>query len=101
MEAISDDAILAYARGDNYFDANGTLKTAEVEALHGDISELIIPSVSRALMLDKAYRVIVEDQSYVYGRDAHVAPADNVHQSVDIDLATGVKAVELTRCTLQ
>lgn len=84
-----------------FFAANGTLKTAEVESLHGDISELIIPSAARALMLDKAYKVIVEDQSYVYGRDAHVGPAENVHESVEIDRSTGVTAVTLERYPLQ
>jgi len=84
-----------------FFETNGTLKAAEVEALHGDISRLIIPTAARALGLDKAYKVIVEDQSYVYGRDAHVTPEQNVHQEVTIDLPTGVTAVNMARYPLK
>ena len=64
-------------------------RTDEVEALHGDISQLLIPSAARALILDKAYKVIVDEQSYIYGRDAHVALADNVYKEVEIDAPTG------------
>ena len=80
-----------------FFDANGTLKADEVEALHGDVSRLILPSASRALMLDKAYKVIVEEQNYIYGRDAHVVPAKNVWRQVEAGDATGITAVTVPK----
>ncbi len=83
-----------------FFDENGTLRPEAVAKLHGDISYLIIPSAERALMLDKAYKVIVDEQRYIYGRDAHVLPAANVHESVDIDQPTGINATTLERYPL-
>lgn len=73
-----------------FFDQNGDLKAAQVEALHSDIGELLLPSASRALALNKAYKVIVDEQSYVLGRDAHVAPLANVWQEVPEGELTGV-----------
>lgn len=84
-----------------FFDADGTLKQREVDILHEDISHLIIPSAERALVLDKAYKVIVEEQSHIYGRDAHVAPVTNVHEAVEIDQSTGVSATSMDRYPLQ
>jgi hypothetical protein len=84
-----------------FFDGNGSLIPSEIEALHSDISRLIVPSKARAMMLNKAYRVIVEEQGYIYGRDAHVAPAANVHQQVAVDTPTGIKAVTMERYPLQ
>jgi hypothetical protein len=48
-----------------------------------DVYELITPSRERALELNKAYRVIVEDQDYIFGRDATVKPPENVYAEVD------------------
>lgn len=48
-----------------------------------DVYELITPSASRALELNKAYRVIVDDQDYLYGRDATAVPPKNVYNRVD------------------
>jgi hypothetical protein len=44
---------------------------------------LVAPSPERALALNKAYRTIVDDQSFVYGRDAILMPPTNVYSSVD------------------
>jgi hypothetical protein len=49
----------------------------------GDVYELITPSPKRALTLNKAYRTIVEDQDYIFGRDAIVRPPKNVYEKVD------------------
>lgn len=86
---------------EKFFDADGTLKAAEIATLHTDISHLIIPTAERALMLNKAYRVIVDEQSYIYGRDAHVAPVANVHEDVEPDQSSGVTAVMMERYPLQ
>lgn len=51
------------------------------------IYPLITPSKERALALNKAYKAIVDEQSYIFGRDAILAPADNVLQQVDDSIA--------------
>lgn len=47
------------------------------------VYELITPSVARARMLNKAYRVIVDDQDFIYGRDPTVTPPLNVYHHID------------------
>ncbi len=64
-----------------WFRPDGTLDQA---ALAGKtVYELITPSRQRALRLNKAYRVIVAEQSFIFGRDATVTPAENVHAQID------------------
>jgi len=75
---------------DKFFDNNNTLIQDEVNILKNDISYLLNPSVQRAIKLNKAYKIIVEEQSFIYGRDAHVEPVDNVHKELSIDEETGV-----------
>lgn len=54
------------------------------ERLKGkDVYDIIAPSRERALQLNKAYRVIVEDQDYIFGRDASIVPPHNVYERVD------------------
>jgi hypothetical protein len=69
------------------FFPGGTLDEGEVRrAAPGgdkDLAHLILPSRERALLLDKAYRALVETQSFTLGRDALAAPAVNVHASID------------------
>lgn len=48
-----------------------------------DVYELITPSRQRALTLNKAYRTIVEDQDFIFGKEATVVPPSNVHQHID------------------
>ena len=64
-------------------------KTVNEDALASaaDVYDLITPSVERALELNKAYRVIVEQQSFMYGRDATVVPPPNVYEFVDNETA--------------
>jgi len=40
----------------------------------------------RAHALNKAYKTIVEDQDYIYGRDANIAPFENVFKSIDTEV---------------
>jgi len=75
---------------ERFFDENDSLIGNEAEKIKDDIAYLLYPSVSRAKELNKAYKVIVEEQSYIYGRDAHVAPLANVHTEVEIYAPTGV-----------
>ncbi len=65
-----------------WFDGSGRVDAAKVAAAR-DVYELITPSRERALELNKAYRVIVEDQSFVFGRDPTVTPPANVYDVVD------------------
>ncbi len=67
-----------YAR---WFKENGEVNEDKVRAAK-DVYELITPSLSRAMQLNKAYRTIVEQQDYIYGRDATVAPPKNVYDQV-------------------
>ena len=74
-----------------FFDTHGTLKPEKIQALHHDISLLLLPSTKRAMMLNKAYKVIVDEQSFIYGRDAHVKPLKEVHETLKEGESTGVK----------
>lgn len=79
---------------EKFFNADGSLNQDAIELMHNDIAELIIPSPERAMELNKAYKVIVEEQSYIYGRDPHVKPLDNVWDVVPEGEETGItKAV--------
>jgi len=73
-----------------FFDGSGKPKSEMHEGLNSDISTLIYASPQRALQLAKAYRVIVQEQSFTQGRDPTIEPARNVHRTVDGDTATGV-----------
>lgn len=72
---------------------NAVLKQDVPNALHNDISVLLFPSKERALMLDKGYKAMVEEQSYIYGRDANVAPMKNVYKNIKDGQTTGIREV--------
>ena len=76
---------------DKFFDEEGQIDESMLQQLHDDVSILLYPSRERALELAKAYRVIVAEQSFVYGRDATVTPPANVHQKLTADQATGIE----------
>ena len=69
-----------------WFKKDGTLDHAKV-ANANDVYELITPSKERALKLNKAYKIIVEDQDYIYGRDAFVTSPENVYEMIDNETA--------------
>lgn len=75
---------------EKFFNEDGSLNTEESQKIATDISYLLLPSVQRALELNKAYKVIVEEQSYIYGRDAHVKPIENVYKDIDIQSNSGI-----------
>jgi hypothetical protein len=62
----------------HWFDGNqvNAAKVAQAK----DVYELITPSRERALQMNKAYRVIVQDQDFIFGRDATAAPPQNVYE---------------------
>ncbi|MFW2371985.1 MAG: hypothetical protein ACN4GM_02615 [Gammaproteobacteria bacterium] len=70
---------------EKYFNADGTVNKAAVSA--ADVYDLITPSATRALELNKAYWTIVKEQSFIRGRDATVAPVTNVYSQVDMQSA--------------
>ena len=65
-----------------WFNADGSVNTEKVSNAK-DVHDLITPSHRRALELNKAYRVIVAEQSFIFGRDATVTPPINVYDAVD------------------
>lgn len=77
-----------------FFDADGNLITTETDKIKTDISYLLLPTKSRALKLNKAYKVIVEEQSYIYGRDATVTPSTNIHEKLEELQSTGLSAIK-------
>jgi hypothetical protein len=61
------------------------------ERLARDVSVLLLPSAERALALDKAYWLIVREQSFALGRDALLAPATRVLREVRAGAPTGIR----------
>lgn len=78
----------------NKFFENGKLKESETSKIDTDVSYLLYPSYKRALELNKAYKVIVDEQSFIYGRDAHIKPLKNVHQEVEEDESTELEIIK-------
>ena len=64
-----------------WFNADGQVNKKAVEDLNS-IYPLITPSKERAIALNKAYKLIVAEQSYIFGRDAILTPAKNVLKHV-------------------
>jgi hypothetical protein len=67
---------------------DGELDLAALGALP-DLHALLMPSRARALLLAKAYLVIVREQSFVRGRDPVIEPLTNVHATIT-DTSTGL-----------
>lgn len=70
---------------ERWFNQDGSLDFEKVKS-QPSIYELITPSKERALSLNKAYRTIVEEQSFIFGRDPMLTPSKNVFQSIDSDV---------------
>lgn len=67
---------------ERWFKADGTADPGKI-AKAKDVYELITPSPERALLLNKSYRTIVEDQDYIFGKDAVAVPPVNVYDKID------------------
>jgi hypothetical protein len=65
-----------------FYHADGSVNTIALASTR-NLYDLITPSASRALMLNKAYKAIVEEQDFIFGRDATVTPPQRVLASVD------------------
>ena len=68
-----------------WFDDKGQVNTDKVKALD-NIAQLITPSKERALNLNKAYYLVVKEQSFLFGRDGVLKPAKNVIQKIDTEI---------------
>jgi len=69
-----------------WFNPDGSVNTKKVQAQQS-IYDLITPSRRRALDMNKAYKTIVEEQSFIYGRDATLVESKNVLSEVDEEQA--------------
>ncbi len=65
-----------------YYHADGSVNTVALASAQ-DVHDIITPSRGRALQLNKAYKVIVEDQDFIYGRDATATPPARILSVVD------------------
>lgn len=74
-----------------FFNADGTLRQHALDILHDDVAALLYPSRQRALRLNKAYRIIVQEQSFIHGRDATIRPPFYVRWAVSSAEPTGVE----------
>jgi hypothetical protein len=75
---------------DKFFNKDGTMKQEMFKKLHNDISLLLYPSKQRALLLNKAYKALVEEQSFIYGRVPNIKPMKNVFKEVEAEQPTGI-----------
>lgn len=74
-----------------FFDENGQPKTEMFDKLHQDISVLMQPSTERAIALNKAYKILVNEQSFILGKVALLNPLDGVvFEDVFVDQETGI-----------
>lgn len=73
-----------------FFDAGGQLLAEMKARLRKDISELLLPSPERALLLDQAYRALVRTQSFRNGRDVLPGAVLEAHRVVPAAEKTGV-----------
>lgn len=71
---------------ERWFDKQGQVDASRVQSAK-DVYQLITPSRERALQLNKAYRVIVADQDFMFGRDATAKPPHNVYDRIDNETA--------------
>lgn len=69
-----------------WFDGAGKVREAEVRSVP-HLAALIVPSRERAMRLNKAYRCIVKDQDFIFGKDATWVPQQNVYSVIDADKA--------------
>lgn len=90
---IEKDLIAKLENPDIKLKQDWKFKLDELEKIKNDISYLILPSKQRALELNKAYKVIVDEQSFIYGKDIHIKPALNVHKELEKGTSTNLQKV--------
>ncbi len=70
---------------ERWFDEEGNPKTDVIK--QQDVYSLITPSRERAIALNKSYFTIVQNQSFIFGRDANITPVKNVYAEIDTEIA--------------
>lgn len=65
-----------------FYHPDGRVNTVALASTR-DFYDVSAPTRERALALNKAYKVIVEDQDFIFGRDATAAPPQRVLTAVD------------------
>jgi len=76
---------------ERFFDKEDKPRAEMFERLHNDISLLMLPSKERAIALNKAYKVIVEAQSYIKGKTPLLEPlTDEVFKDIEPGQETGI-----------
>jgi len=78
---------------EKFFGLNENLDEKMIQKLHDDISILLFPSYERALSLNKTYKVLVEEQSFIYGRNVNTVPRLNVFQEIEEEQSTNILSV--------
>ncbi|MCF6173094.1 MAG: hypothetical protein L3J44_04835 [Campylobacteraceae bacterium] len=89
----SGDEFRANDEVKNKFFKNNKPRKEAFLKLKNDISYLLFPSPKRAINLDKAYKVIVDEQSYIYGKEGHIKPLDNIYKKVEQGQGTQLKPI--------
>lgn len=77
------------------FYQNDKPNKAAFDGLKNDISQLLMPSPERAIALNKAYRLVVEEQSYRKGRDPVLSPLEHLFTEVEDAQETGLSKARL------
>lgn len=79
-----------------FFHQDTSMNEAAFLKLSQDISTLLIPSYKRAMQLNKAYYLLVKEQSFIYGKDAPLNPINNIHEVIK-KIDTGVKEIIINK----
>ena len=69
------------------FYVNGVLDEEKVRSV-SSIYELITPTRASALQMSKSYKVLVESQDYIHGREGNEKPVQNVYAEITADTPT-------------
>jgi len=78
---------------EKFFTDSGELKEDMINRMEDDITLLIYPSKERALKLDKLYKIIVEEQSFNYGRETLTEGALNIYMKVVPNMKSGISDI--------
>ncbi len=76
---------------ERFFDKNGSLDLRKAASVKKDISTLLLPSLQRAVELNKGYYLIVKEQSFLKGRDGTTRVFNNVHRLLKEEEGTGLE----------
>ncbi|HET9957293.1 MAG TPA: hypothetical protein VFQ61_22500 [Polyangiaceae bacterium] len=77
-----------------FFTGEGRLRPEMRERLRRDVTELLLPSPERAYALNKAYYLVVQDQSFVFGRELAGGAERHVLRSVAPGEKTRIARIE-------